>query len=388
MLPQVSILILYRNRAIPLVERCLQALAQQTRQDFVVIFLDYGSDVVQSKEAKNLTQKFPFVQYHYAETRGWFWNRAQALNLGIQLIKTEFYFCLDVDLIIPPDCLQNLLAQYQAQKALVLRCHYLPATFKDYAHLHQPPHKFKHLPDLSSEDAQGNIFLQLADLQAVGGYDEFYRWWGREDNDLAMLLNSRGVQVKVCELENQPVFHQWHPPSNEKMPKGWQKIYEQHYQTKKHAVEIDKKLISNQATHNQWITLNQRPALQLFLSQKLAPEKAFIVEFPKEATWVKFQNRFFQLHSGDYLWIKQDFSGLKFDAQSRLGNWVTRINKLLDKSSFSYRLIDLTTYFTENIDVFEVRDFIFYFVLYNQAHLADYYFQQNEQTIDFVLVRK
>jgi glycosyltransferase involved in cell wall biosynthesis len=385
---QVSILIAYRNRPIQLVERCLQAIAQQTRQDFVVIFLDYGSDITLSNEAKELIKGFPFVQYHYIESRGWFWNKAQALNLGIKLIKTDFYFCLDVDLIIPPNCLQNLFKQYQPQKALVLPCCYLPANFNDYANLSESANKFKDLFGLSDKYADGNIFMQLADLQAVGGYDEFYRWWGREDNDLVMLLASRGIQMEVGDFENQLVFHQWHPPLSEKMPKGWQKVYEQHYQTKKQAIEIEKKVIINQPTHNQAITLHQRPALQLFLDQKLAREKEFTFEFPKEATWVKFQSQFFQLTSGDYMWVKQDFSNLKYDSKSRLGKWVNQVNKLLDKSSFSYRFTDLDTYFTESINLLEVRDFIFYFILYNQAQIADYYFENTEQWIDWVVVRK
>ncbi|MCU0448106.1 MAG: glycosyltransferase [Microscillaceae bacterium] len=385
--PTISILVIYRNRAIDLVERCLKSLAKQTFEDWELIFLDYGSDSTYSDEVKNMVQKYDSMHYHYAATQGWYWNRAQAINQGLLLVKGQFVLILDIDILLPPLFLQSLMANYTPNTAWYLKCYNLPAYFDEYESLEQKASDWAKKSSVTNSLAQGNIFLQLSDLQAVGGYDEFYRWWGREDNDLSLLLQNRGLALKVCEFAQQFVFHQWHLPSNDQMPKGWQKIYEQHYQNKKKRLESQSTWV-NQPTHYQLISLEQRPALRLFLAQDLSPNRAFVFEFPKEAAWVKFQNRFHQLNSQDYLWVKQDFALLPSTALSRLGKWLHWVNHRLDKTPFSYRFIDLNTYFTEAIGLLEVRDFIFYFILFNPTHIQDYYFSIQNQTLHLILVKK
>lgn len=55
-----------------------------------------------------------------------------------------------------------------------------------------------------------NLALWRADLLAVNGFDEGFRGWGFEDNDLAVRLVRHGVRRKQGRYAV-PVLHLWHP---------------------------------------------------------------------------------------------------------------------------------------------------------------------------------
>jgi glycosyltransferase involved in cell wall biosynthesis len=57
----------------------------------------------------------------------------------------------------------------------------------------------------------GNVGIYRADFQRVNGYDENFRGWGCEDDDLRLRLRSAGIRIASI-LGRTCTYHLWHPP--------------------------------------------------------------------------------------------------------------------------------------------------------------------------------
>ncbi len=58
----------------------------------------------------------------------------------------------------------------------------------------------------------GNIGIHRQDYLRVNGYDEAFRGWGCEDDDLRLRLREAGVRVRSI-LDRTWTVHLWHPPT-------------------------------------------------------------------------------------------------------------------------------------------------------------------------------
>ncbi|MCA9149631.1 MAG: hypothetical protein KDA92_10045, partial [Planctomycetales bacterium] len=59
----------------------------------------------------------------------------------------------------------------------------------------------------------GNIGIHRADYERINGYDENFRGWGCEDDDLRLRLRSVGVRIRSI-LRWTRTYHLWHPKSD------------------------------------------------------------------------------------------------------------------------------------------------------------------------------
>ncbi len=59
----------------------------------------------------------------------------------------------------------------------------------------------------------GNFSAWRQDIEAINGFDENYRGWGCEDDDVGIRLHQLGVRV-VSIRQHTFTFHLWHPPSD------------------------------------------------------------------------------------------------------------------------------------------------------------------------------
>ena len=59
--------------------------------------------------------------------------------------------------------------------------------------------------------ASGNFGIWRADFERVNGFDENYRGWGQEDDDLGRRLRRAGVRFDSI-LGWTQTYHLWHPP--------------------------------------------------------------------------------------------------------------------------------------------------------------------------------
>lgn len=65
----------------------------------------------------------------------------------------------------------------------------------------------------------GNMGISRADYERVNGYDERFRAWGKEDDDLGLRLRAAGLKVDYI-LHRTRTYHLWHPPASSK-PKSF-----------------------------------------------------------------------------------------------------------------------------------------------------------------------
>jgi GT2 family glycosyltransferase len=59
--------------------------------------------------------------------------------------------------------------------------------------------------------AGNNVGIWRSDFVRINGYDENFRGWGWEDDDLGWRLRAAGVRIRSI-LRWTNTFHLWHPP--------------------------------------------------------------------------------------------------------------------------------------------------------------------------------
>lgn len=159
---------------------------------------------------------------------------ARCRNEGVEASTAPYLLFLDGDCIIPPDHLRihldrrrenyvmagypihlneaiseniseaevrdaSYLARVSLQKKLAMRWRHLRALgYSLIGHATRP------------KLLGGNLGIARADYERINGYDENFRGWGCEDDDLRMRLRASGVKVaSIAWWTN--TYHLWHP---------------------------------------------------------------------------------------------------------------------------------------------------------------------------------
>lgn len=205
--PTLTIIFGYRNREPERVDRCLASLAAQTRKDFVVLFVDYGSWPAQAAAARAVVEKYPFARYIYADTRGWAWNRSHALNIGIRLADSPFIMTSDVDVVYPEQFTRILLA---AQEGLgIIHCApvLLDKGVNNWRAL--SPSELQRGATRKAHRGVCQCFPHDVAVR-LHGFDEAYQVWGIEDTDFAQRATRLGLEERWIE-DRVGLYHIWHP---------------------------------------------------------------------------------------------------------------------------------------------------------------------------------
>ena len=121
----ITILYPYRNRDLERIKRSLDSLVVQTDQRFKVLFLDYGSSPKQASQVEQLIISYSFADYIYTYATLQPWSRAKALNVGLQIIATDFVFTADIDMIFSPHLVSTLYEIKHIQKAIYFKVGFL-----------------------------------------------------------------------------------------------------------------------------------------------------------------------------------------------------------------------------------------------------------------------
>lgn len=377
--PLFSLIVVYRNRDIPRVKRFLDSLLWQTNQNFELVFVDYGSSVTHQKEVQQLLQPVPFVKYIYTETRGLLWSRSKALNLGISQATGDYITTLDIDLILSPEFINMTLEKIKKQHFIQYQCYYLPRNFNKFDQLFLADFTpEKHFDTTVKATAYGIVTFARDILTETGMYNEYYQLWGLEDIDFI----NRVKELAACKetyLPNIRIYHQWHPHSKEDFPKGWEGVMINHYNKHKDQTGVVTKDAVTQ-------TIQDRPALQIYLQNNIREFSLFQFLYPKEQAFAAFCYQFDQLESNECLVVNQSFDLIKDSQKTKWGRLFSYINKVFTRLGVSYRWVDLETHSTEVILKQEVRDFLFYFLRVWQRQISDYYFSYHTQGKGLVLV--
>jgi len=210
----ISIIVGYRNRELERVKRSMDSIAAQTCTNFELIFVDYGSDIEISKSVKVLIESYQFAKYIYIDTRGMFWNRAHALNIGAKNVKGDILLFYDIDLIISSSFLEDLASIKFEDTFYTFSCFYLPQDFNYKLNLFSA--------GIHCEQNYVGLHAIKKDLfVSINGFDEYFMVWGGEDDDLYMRLSKKGLKRQHMNTSKYKIFHQWHSIESPNSPSFW-----------------------------------------------------------------------------------------------------------------------------------------------------------------------
>ncbi|MCM8569213.1 glycosyltransferase [Gramella jeungdoensis] len=202
----ISLLFAYRDRDHSRVFHSMKSLEKQTDKDFHVIFVDYGSSEKNSQTILNTLSEFNFVDYHYVAHPGLLWNKSKAFNYGIWKSKSDYIITADIDLIFHPEFVASAKRLAKPNNYTVFSYAYLQKeeTTSDISNL-----KFSDLKPSHTGYITGSGLYPKPYLEKIHGFDEFYHFYGSEDEDLFIRLENAGLYKK--EEERNMLAHQWHP---------------------------------------------------------------------------------------------------------------------------------------------------------------------------------
>ncbi|KIG18647.1 hypothetical protein DB30_07662 [Enhygromyxa salina] len=218
---QLSAVIPVRDRSGPRLDNCLRSLRWQQLEPgaLEIVITDYGSSAEQAAALRDLCECYG-VRLVRVDANG-VWNRARALNYGIQQATGRYVFCTDADMIFAPNFVQTLLDTQAAERDaafVVCHCRDLPErlaeqtwTLEDFPQL---------LAAAPFRKATGTGACQVARrefFERVRGYDEGFSFWGQEDNDMRFRAGRAGLR-QVWVQDQTAMLHQWHPSERGKQP--------------------------------------------------------------------------------------------------------------------------------------------------------------------------
>lgn len=288
---KLSLIFGFKNRDGSRVRRCLDSLAEQEFDQFEVIFVDYGSEPECRKEIEPIVKSYGFTRYVYCETRGRPWNRAHALNIGIRLARSELVMTADIDLLFSEFSLKRMIDGYDGKVALHAGCYLLPEGFDNWNELSS--HKSRY--GKPCKEALGILLLPKCVFEEVGGFDEFYQFWGAEDEDLGSRLDMIGYERQFLNIDDYPLYHQWHPVQNyvthSFMPLGYWTRMQFHFGQYAHVVQrnvpegMGHLLEKHERPALSFLDGERQPHIKLFSHNGLARELAasFMSLAPGEA---------------------------------------------------------------------------------------------------------
>lgn len=367
-----SVLISYRDRDLVKARRCLHSLAQQeTEADFEVVLLDYGSQ--DAEGVRKAFEGLPQVRVVRIASQNRFWSRAQALNRAFEASRGEYLVVGDIDLIYEPRFLEKLRLQLKPNTFFYYHCYMTPKGALDYEKLDfSKSYPFRINATLNT----GLVVVKATDLEKINGYDEYFRIWGAEDRDLSFRLLRSGLKDQDIPIQTCKSFHQWHPSAKAiaTMPTSWYEYMLAYADAKK-----------DLSTYRNPIPdTDERPAL----APDLQP-KEFTFTIPMEAAIHSFWQSFQSLPDGAAMRVRQRFELVEASETSKLASLVQRGNRLLEKAGLSYRLTEYQKHVLGFLRFEQVRDFLYYFILFEEDQLRDYAIRANyPEELEVVLVRR
>jgi glycosyltransferase involved in cell wall biosynthesis len=381
-LVKISVVFGFRNRELIRVKRCIDSLADQSFKDFEVIFVDYGSDEDYSMPVKDYLKAFDFISYYYNDTRGMPWNRAHVLNTGVRLAEGEFILFTDIDMVFVPSFMEVNVKQLIPTKQFYQPIYWLPEDFKQYDKLASGQ-----LIDFNTSGTSGKgglHFISKKALEEIGGYDEYFCFWGREDLDLFGRLELNGIQTNWFPPNKVPVYHQWHPLtstlSNSQFPDKWWEDMSIYYYLNKN------KIVRNPAGWGEILHPNTRKSLMPEHIDKevlFEPKDSIFGEGSKTEFIERLFNAWDEVSPGKNLRIS-----IKKEHQKLQGNLLKQriVNWFNMKQSKRFKLLLIQEHVLNENYKYRADHFIFpediLYVLWNFVHqsyqIKDYFMEQTD----------
>ncbi|MBM3247537.1 glycosyltransferase [Candidatus Pacearchaeota archaeon] len=216
----VTIIIGTRNRTDYRLENSLKSIRQQgyPKELIKILLVDYGSKSEFKKTYKKLCKKYQAEYLRINNVNQW--NRSNCLNLGIKKANTKYLLVSDTDIIFEQNYLKEAIEKIKensysivySKKNLSKEGDITPKTnLKDYEELLSKTKRGHPYNYANMDFWQGmSIILGRKEIfKILGGYDENFRLWGCEDDDLIKRFSQAGVQIIDISKKTSHI-HQWH----------------------------------------------------------------------------------------------------------------------------------------------------------------------------------
>lgn len=351
----ISIIVGYRNRDLERVKLALDAIEDQYFSDFELIFIDYGSDEAIAKQAETLVGEYSFARYYYSDTRGWFWNRAHALNTGVKMSNGELILFFDIDLILEKDFLQKIALLDYESNFYTFSCFYLPAHF-DLQKKNVEKEGLQY-----EQNYVGLCAVKRTAVTAIKGFDEYYLVWGVEDDDFYKRLANFGIKRLQMQAVDYRVFHQWHPTQAPAKPTLW-------YLTMVNYFYSGAGQQQNSLSWGDRIEDGQRPVFTLIKSNEIDLDLSL-----EDSSSFLFYN---------------DFINQFYESSSKSGCLVYRESEGLTEKKSVNIFFSKKKVFENLYELKEVIQFVQYFIGVNRPIILDYYLEINSRSLKFFYLRK
>lgn len=355
-----SIIYAHRNRDLCRIKASLSSLRKQRLQNFEVIFVDYGSREILVNQLQEFLNSIPFVTFHPLPVQQLLWNKSKALNYGIKEANGEYIFIADVDLIFHPETTKMWVGLVNPYKFYLFTLGYLNQRVTDNL---SGINSFESLNAERFGGVNGMILTSKDNLLKVNGLDEFFHFYGAEDEDLFARLENAGFNRELNEVKF--YYHQWHRSfsnSEDRLLslnprlKNIMRINQQHFQRNR-----DLKVT--------------RPIRQGEMGSFVSEERAVRLESPT------LRYRIPNIYSQVEHFLREEISGLKdeviqvtFYEDSYYNSFKHRAKKTLGIQTQPY------------ISLKKINDLVLKEILYNFRDCNySYYICRESNTIEFIL---
>jgi len=196
----ITVVIVIKNRDRIRAERCINSLIEQTYACNIFI-IDYGSDDKSWYSEVFNNEKTTLIE---VTKNTEIFNKCRALNIGFRQVNTKYVLSTDIDCIFASNFIEEVMKVLTTKnKAIVLSQKIDLDKDGKETDIHEP-------------SASGScIAIESSWIDKVHGYDEFYTFWGREDNDLVDRAIADGYKI-VWITDKTKIWHQWHLSASQK----------------------------------------------------------------------------------------------------------------------------------------------------------------------------
>lgn len=197
----VSVIIATKQRPKPLYD-AVQSVFQGTYQEFELFVMDQSPD---NASEMILSPFHSDPRFHYLLNRRPGFGAASSRNLGIAASHGEIVALIDDDVVVKPDWLAQIVAEFSADPELDFIAGRLSAPPYDRTAGYTP--EFEAWPYLSRwhfplHASGANFSMRRRLFDRVGGYDEFCgpgsRLRASDDTDLCWRIVRSGARYKIC----------------------------------------------------------------------------------------------------------------------------------------------------------------------------------------------